>query len=144
MATFTSASPDDTLRFGEELGRAAEPGWVFGLCGDLGAGKTQFVRGFARGLGIAARIQSPTFALLHEYRAGTTALFHLDLYRLDTTEQILAAGLDEYFAPRGGIAVVEWYERWQGPPPPRLCRLRFRHDGENRRVIDYDYDPPRV
>jgi tRNA threonylcarbamoyladenosine biosynthesis protein TsaE len=141
MATFTSHSPAETERLGEELARLAQPGWVFGLSGDLGAGKTRLVRGLARGLGVRQRITSPSFALVHEHRDGSLPLFHVDLYRLDTTEQILAAGLGEYFAPREGVAVIEWYERWAGPPPPRLCRARLTHLGEELRRIDYD--PPR-
>ena len=86
---------------------------VIGLCGDLGAGKTQLVKGLARGLGITARVHSPTFALVNIYNGGRLTLFHLDLYRLDTREQILAAGLEEYLKP-AGVTVIEWAERWFG------------------------------
>ena len=140
MTTFLSRHPDDTERLGRELGAGAAPGWVFGLTGDLGAGKTRFVQGLARGLGIPGRIPSPTFALVHEHRAGRIPLFHLDLYRLDTTDQIRAAGLEGYFDPREGVSVIEWFERWDGPPPLRLCRVRFHWEGESERRIDYD-DP---
>jgi tRNA threonylcarbamoyladenosine biosynthesis protein TsaE len=74
---------------------------VLALCGELGAGKTQLVKGFARGLGIDSRVTSPTFALVNSYTGGRLPLFHLDLYRLATREQILAAGLDEYLHPVG-------------------------------------------
>ena len=67
MATFISHSPEDTARLGEQWGRDAQPGWVIGLSGDLGAGKSQLVRGLARGLGLERRVQSPTFALVKEY-----------------------------------------------------------------------------
>ena len=86
---------------------------VIGLCGDLGAGKTQLVKGLARGLGIVERVHSPTFALVNIYNGGRLTLFHLDLYRLDTHEQILAAGLEEYLRP-AGVTVIEWAERWFG------------------------------
>ena len=86
---------------------------VIGLCGDLGAGKTQLVKGLARGLGITARVHSPTFALVNIYNGGRLTLFHLDLYRLDTREQILAARLEEYLKP-AGVTVIEWAERWFG------------------------------
>lgn len=112
MATFTSHSPDETAALGEQWGRAAAPGWVIGLSGDLGAGKTQLVKGLARGLGITARVHSPTFALVNEYPGGRLPLAHLDLYRLDTPEQIHGAGLDEYFRNPSGVVVVEWCERW--------------------------------
>jgi tRNA threonylcarbamoyladenosine biosynthesis protein TsaE len=109
-----SHSPTDTHALGEEWGRAAQGGWVIGLSGDLGAGKTQLVKGIATGLGISARVHSPTFTLVNVYRDGRLPLFHLDLYRLDTIEQILAAGLEEYLDP-AGVAVIEWAERLFGP-----------------------------
>ena len=111
MATHISHSPAETAALGEQWGRAAESGLVIGLSGDLGAGKTQFVKGLARGLGIATRVQSPTFALLNIYNGGRLTLFHLDLYRLDTPGQIAAAGLEEYLRP-AGVTVIEWAERW--------------------------------
>lgn len=113
MATFISHSPEETQALGEAWGRAARPGWVIGLSGDLGAGKTQLVKGLARGLGLTARVQSPTFALVNTYEGGRLKLFHLDLYRLDTPDQIFAAGLDD-FLQTDGITVIEWAERWLG------------------------------
>src|SRR5262245_54974664 len=112
MDTFISHSPEETAALGERWGREAKPGWVIGLTGDLGAGKTQLVKGIALGLGITARIQSPTFALVNEYREGRLPLAHLDLYRLDTPQQIISAGLEDYFNKPPGIAVIEWCERW--------------------------------
>jgi tRNA threonylcarbamoyladenosine biosynthesis protein TsaE len=113
MATFISHSPDETAALGEQWGRAAESGVVIGLSGDLGAGKTQWVKGLARGLGIAARVHSPTFALVNIYNGGRLTLFHLDLYRLESRRQIAAAGLEEYLNP-AGVTVIEWAERWFG------------------------------
>src|SRR5262245_31133885 len=112
MPFVISNSPEETLRLGEAWGREAKPGWVIGLTGDLGAGKTQLARGIARGLGVEARILSPTFTLVHEYCGGRLPLYHLDLYRLDTQEQIVAAGLEEYFFQRDGVTIVEWAERF--------------------------------
>src|ERR1039457_7013315 len=111
MATYISHSPAETSALGEQWGRAAESGLVIGLSGDLGAGKTQFVKGLARGLGIVARVQSPTYVLVNIYNGGRLALFHLNLYRLDTPEQVAAAGLEEYLQP-AGVTVIEWAERW--------------------------------
>ncbi len=113
MATFISNSAVETLGLGEAWGRAAREGLVIGLSGDLGAGKTQFVKGLAQGLKSPARVHSPTFTLVNVYAGGRLPLFHLDLYRLETPQQILAAGLEEYLHPEG-ITVIEWAERWFG------------------------------
>ena len=110
MATFISHSPAETESLGESFGRAAKHGLVIALSGELGAGKTQLVKGLARELGIAARVHSPTFTLVNEYAGGRLRLFHLDLYRLESSAQILAAGLEEFLQP-DGVAVVEWAER---------------------------------
>jgi tRNA threonylcarbamoyladenosine biosynthesis protein TsaE len=110
MATFISHSPEETESLGESFGRAAKRGFVFALSGDLGAGKTQFVKGLARGLGISARVHSPTFTLVNEYGGGRLKLFHLDLYRLETEAQILSAGVEEFLSP-DGVSVIEWAER---------------------------------
>ena len=112
MGTLISRSPEETLAFGERWGREAQRGWVIGLSGDLGAGKTQLVKGIARGIGSPERVHSPTFALLNEYRGGRLPLFHIDLYRLNNRDEVIAAGLEEYLVHPEGITVVEWIERW--------------------------------
>jgi len=144
MATFISHSPDETFALGERWGREAAPGWVIGLTGDLGAGKTQLVKGLAHGLGITARVQSPTFALVNEYDGGRLPLAHLDLYRLETPEQIIGAGLEAYLDQPPGVTVVEWCERWPWfqtarlpSHPPRVRLVRFTQMAENERRIDY-------
>jgi tRNA threonylcarbamoyladenosine biosynthesis protein TsaE len=123
MATFISHSPEATAALGEQWGREARPGWVLGLTGDLGAGKTQLVKGLARGLGVAARILSPTFALVNEYHDGRLPLAHLDLYRLDTPKQIVGAGLEVYLNWPAGVVVIEWCERWPGFVTPQVTRV---------------------
>lgn len=146
MATFISHSPEETAALGEEWGHAAQPGWVIGLSGDLGAGKTQLIKGVARGLGINSRIQSPTFALVNEYREGRLPLAHLDLYRLDTPEQIIGAGLEDYFHPTTGVTVVEWSERWPEfrqppsawPAPGLFRRVTIEQLSDTERRIIYD------
>ena len=116
MAIFESHSADETESFGEQWGHEAKSGLVIALSGDLGAGKTQLVKGIARGLGISTRVHSPTFTLVNIYTGGRLTLYHLDLYRLETSEQILSAGLEEYLKP-DGVAVIEWAERWFGEVP---------------------------
>lgn len=137
MAIFISHSPAETEAFAERLGRTVQSGWVVGLSGEMGAGKTQFVKGFARGLGVTERVHSPTFALLNMYLTGRLPLFHLDLYRLETHEQIIAAGLGEYFAPHG-VSIIEWVERWQGGEPHSYLPIRVEGIDENQRRIVYE------
>lgn len=142
MGTVISHSAEETERHGESFGRRARAGMVFGLTGDLGAGKTQWVRGFARGLGIRGRIQSPSFGLVNEYRQGRLPLAHLDLYRLETPAQILGAGLEDYLSPDAGVSVIEWYERWTGSPPTALVRVTFTAlEGDQRRIDHDEFDP---
>ena len=136
---FISHSPAETESLGEEWGRAAQRGLVIALSGDLGAGKTQLVKGLARGLGIAARVHSPTFTLVNEYGGGRLRLFHLDLYRLETPAQILSAGLEDYLQP-DGVTVVEWAERltngeWQ---MANVRRVNIEVLGETERRITYE------
>ena len=123
MVINISHSPAETAALGELWGSSAELGLVIGLCGDLGAGKTQLVKGLARGLGIKMSVHSPTFALVNVYNGGRLTLFHLDLYRLDTIEQIIAAGLEEYLHPKG-VTVIEWADRWFGPDPTNIAWLK--------------------
>jgi len=147
MATFISHSAAETESLGEQFGRSAERGLVIALNGELGAGKTQFVRGLARGLGSPARVHSPTFTLANEYGGGRLKLFHLDLYRLETPEQILSAGIEDYLPP-DGVLVIEWAERLQpgaGGREPAAKGLSWLSvgieiTGESERKIIYD--PP--
>lgn len=148
MGTFISHSPAETVALGESWGREVAAGWVIGLCGDLGAGKTQLARGLARGLGIRSGVHSPTFTLVNEYPGGRLPLFHLDLYRLETPEQFLGAGLDSYLYGPAGVTVVEWFERLEAwvaagalpQPGPRLRRVRFSLLPDPERRLDYE-DP---
>lgn len=148
MATNISHSPAETAALGEAWGRSATSGWVIALSGDLGAGKTQLVKGLARGLGYAGRVHSPTFTLVNVYSGGRLTLFHLDLYRLETRAQILSAGFEEYLNP-AGVTVIEWAERWwEGKLPvsgfpianaPRHLRwVRIESLNETDRQIVYE------
>jgi tRNA threonylcarbamoyladenosine biosynthesis protein TsaE len=146
MATFISHSPAETEALGEAWGREVQTGWLIGLSGDLGAGKTQLVKGLARGLGTPARVHSPTFALVNVYTGGRLTLFHLDLYRLETPGQFSAAGLEEYLQP-AGVTVIEWAEKrfpeFQAQsavhaPPSALRQVEFEVVSESVRRITYE------
>ncbi len=147
MGTYISHSPEETHALGEAWGRAATNGLVIALSGDLGAGKTQLAKGVARGLGITERVHSPTFTLVNQYGGGRLPFYHVDLYRLDTPEQILAAGLEEYFHP-DGVSVIEWAERWLGGMGDlksqfqnsglRLRRVRIETINETERRIAHE------
>ncbi len=145
MCITRTHSVAETEAAGESFARSVQPGWVIGLSGDLGAGKTAFVRGFARGLGCPARVHSPTFALLNEYEGGRLRLFHLDLYRLNSAEEVRSAGLEDYVIQPDGVSVVEWIERWcgdaqatEGSGPGSLRRIYLNTVDEQVREIAYD------
>jgi tRNA threonylcarbamoyladenosine biosynthesis protein TsaE len=144
MVTFISHSPPETEALGEAWAAECGRGWIIGLSGGLGAGKTQLVKGLARGLGADARVSSPTYALVHEYPGGRLPLFHLDFYRLDTREQIIAAGLEPYLVRPEGVTVVEWVERWldgtRAPSfaPGKLRRAQLKILGESDREISHE------
>lgn len=131
------------MALGADWGRAARPGWVIGLNGELGAGKTCLVKGIAQGLEMNEQILSPTFALVHQYASGKLPLYHLDLYRLDSIGQIVAAGLEEFILQRDGVTVVEWIARWGAESSPWQQPGGYRHViinivNEHERRIDYD------
>ena len=142
MVTFISNSPRETFDLGVAWGRELGSGWVVGLSGDLGAGKTHLAKGIAAGLGSVDRVHSPTFALLNEYAGPANRIFHLDLYRLNGPEQVVGAGLEEYLLNPPGVSIVEWIERWLDQPgggrPARLRRVTMESLDEQRRKITYE------
>lgn len=105
---YLSHSPEETERIGETLGKTLRPGSVVAYRGGLGMGKTAFTRGLARGLGCAGRVTSPTFTIVNEY-SGTVPLFHFDMYRLGSSDELFDIGWEDYLA-RGGVCAVEWSE----------------------------------
>lgn len=128
-----SASEAETSRVGEELAARLGPGDVVLLYGPLGAGKTAFVRGLARGLGASADdVSSPTFTLVQEYAGGRATLYHVDLYRLEAKE-IDDLGLDDLISG-DGIVAIEWADRWPGRPDD-ACEVWIEDAGEDRRII---------
>lgn len=131
--TFDSASAEATRALAARLADVAQPGDLIALTGDLGAGKTQFAKGFATGLGIAATVNSPSFVLMTEY-LGRLPMFHLDLYRLADGADAWSGGLiDERQAD--GVAVVEWAERLGAALPAAHLSVHIEGTGDDRRAI---------
>ena len=106
---FLTNSPEETEKVGAALARVLEPGTILAYRGDLGAGKTAFTRGLARGLGYRDMVTSPTYTIVNEYLGGRLPLFHFDMYRLSCAEDLWDIGWDDYL-DRGGICAVEWSE----------------------------------
>jgi tRNA threonylcarbamoyladenosine biosynthesis protein TsaE len=101
------ASEQETEQIGEAIGRAAEPGTVVALIGDLGTGKTTLTKSIARGLGVTETVTSPTFNIIREYKSGRIPLYHFDVYRIGDPDEMFELGYEEYFYG-DGICVVEW------------------------------------
>ncbi len=126
MRIVETHSPEETWRLAAELAGELGPGTVIALHGDLGAGKTCFIQGYAAALGIDEPITSPTYTLIGEYE-GRLPLHHIDLYRLSGPEEALGLGLEEYF-DANGITAIEWAERAEGLLPPDLLHIQIKVD----------------
>ena len=140
MASIISHSPAETFEHGRALAATLRAGDVLALDGDLGAGKTHFVKGIAAGLGCEGDVTSPTFTLVHEYTGGRLPLFHFDFYRLESEDETLRIGLDDYLGA-GGVVVIEWAGKFPAllPLGTRWFRLRVpagivASDGEVREI----------
>ena len=130
-----SASEQDTEALGRALVQRLQPGAVVAFTGDLGAGKTAFVRGMAQGLGIPQRVTSPTFTIVNEYEGGRLPLFHFDMYRLGSADELFDIGWEDY-VNRGGVCAVEWSENVAEAMETGTIRVSIRREGdENSRVI---------
>lgn len=136
MTVYRSASPAQTLALGEAVGSLTAAGDVIALIGELGTGKTLFVTGLARGLGIepATYVSSPTFTIIHRY-AGRLPLYHIDLYRIETPGSFASIGLDEYLEG-DGVVVIEWADHGWGCLPTEMLTFRFRYAGSETRTIE--------
>ena len=109
MMQITTRSADETQALGQKLASRLAPGDVIAYFGDLGAGKTAFTRGLAQGLGITDPVTSPTYTIVHEYLSGRIPLFHFDMYRLSSSDELFDIGWEDYLS-RGGVCAVEWSE----------------------------------
>ena len=131
---FYTSSPQETEALGRRLGQQLHPGAVVAYYGDLGVGKTAFTRGLARGLGCRGRVTSPTFTIVNEYN-GDIPLFHFDMYRLGSEDELFDIGWEDYLT-RGGVCAVEWSEQVSGALPEDAVLVDIaRGDGENDRII---------
>lgn len=129
MTNYISHSEAETEHLGESLARQLQAGDVVACRGGLGAGKTAFTRGLARGLGYQGRVTSPTFTIVNEYE-GSPPLFHFDMYRLEDEEDLFDIGWEDYLT-RGGICAVEWSERVSRALPPETITVTISHHPED-------------
>ena len=130
---FETHSPEETERIGQALAQNLTAGAVIAFEGDLGAGKTAFTRGLARGLGCGEPVTSPTYTIVNEYLTGKMPLFHFDMYRLQSADDLFDIGWEDYLE-RGGVCAVEWSEHVTEAmeDPIRVC---ISKTGENNRTI---------
>ena len=132
MFTVRTSSPEETAALGERIGTICPRGAVFALAGDLGAGKTLFVQGLARGLGFSGEVTSPTFNLMNVYE-GKMRLTHFDVYRLERVEELDAIGFYEYAEATEGIVLIEWAEKFPDAMPEDRLQVRIDAlEGEGR------------
>ena len=130
---FTTHSPAETEAVGEKLAQILRPGTVIAYKGDLGAGKTAFTRGLARGLGCADPVTSPTYTIVNEYLSGRMPLFHFDMYRLRSADDLWDIGWEDYL-DRGGVCAVEWSENVAEAMEDAMT-VRIEKTGEESRRI---------
>ena len=131
--TYTTNSPAETEAVGAALGKLLRPGTVIAYRGDLGAGKTAFTRGLARGLGSSEIVTSPTYTIVNEYLGGRLPLFHFDMYRLRSSDDLWDIGWEDYL-DRGGVCAVEWSENVDDAMEDAVC-ITIEKLGEDSRRI---------
>ena len=129
---YTSRSIDDTMELAENIESEKFPGMVICLEGELGSGKTVFVKGFAKSLGISETITSPTFTLIKEYNSGEMPLYHMDVYRIEESDGTI--GFNDYFN-KDAISIIEWAEMIKEELPEERLEIEFRLVDENTRIL---------
>lgn len=123
------------VALGWQFAENLKAGDVVGLCGDLGTGKTHFVKGLAASLGAKTEVNSPTFTLVHEYTGGRLPVFHCDFYRLNTEAEVVGIGFDDYL-DEGGVLVIEWADKFRSLLPAHTRWIQFRHTERDEREVD--------
>lgn len=134
MASYISNSAAETEDLGRRLAQEIQPGSVLALTGDLGTGKTQFVKGLVAGLGSGAAVTSPTFTIVHEYSDGRLPVYHFDFFRLEDRQSIASLGLDDYFFG-DGVSVIEWADKFPEIIPEPARWISFEAKSESIRAI---------
>lgn len=134
MTVTCTNSEKETEDFAQRLARGIKPGSFIALCGPLGAGKTAFVRGLAKGLGVKEKLSSPTFTLLKAYDSGSVPLYHYDVYRINGCEELDDTGFYDY-AVGDGVCVCEWAELIENELPPERINVNIEYVDENKRKI---------
>jgi tRNA threonylcarbamoyladenosine biosynthesis protein TsaE len=129
------SSIESSQGFGESWAAELTGGEIFALHGVLGAGKTQLVKGLARGLGFEGDVTSPTFTIIHEYRGGRLPIYHIDLYRIRSEMEAVDLGLEEYLPSQDGVTIIEWPERIPTLLPPQTRRWELQVASLTERVI---------
>ncbi len=130
---YITNSPSETEAVGAALARVLQPGTVIAYRGDLGAGKTAFTRGLARGLGVTERVTSPTYTIVNEYLGGRMPLFHFDMYRLGSEDELFDIGWEDYLE-RGGVCAVEWSENVWGAMEDAVTVTISRLSEDTRKI----------
>lgn len=134
--TIITKSEAETIQAGQAFGATLSPGTIVAMYGDLGAGKTAFIRGLAQGLQLNVRVSSPTFTIVNEY-LGRIPLFHFDMYRLKSADELFDIGWDDYLE-RDGVCAVEWSENVEDAFPPETIRIKIDKINETDREIYID------
>lgn len=127
-------SIEDTMEWGRQIAAQLHSGDVIALVGDLGAGKTHATKGIVSGLSCSSDVSSPTFTLVHEYHGGKLAAFHFDFYRLETAQEVIGIGWDDYL-DAGGVVIVEWADRFPELMPENTRWFRFEILSDGTRVV---------
>ncbi len=140
MIDKTIHSESEMIELGKIIGSEAKPGDVFGLIGDLGAGKTHFTKGLVLGNDCDKTVTSPTFSLIHEYEGGSSYIYHFDLYRLENTSELLEIGWEDYLE-MDGICVVEWADKFPELMPENIRWLEIKLLDHEKRLITEVIEP---
>ncbi|MGA0899072.1 MAG: tRNA (adenosine(37)-N6)-threonylcarbamoyltransferase complex ATPase subunit type 1 TsaE [Luteolibacter sp.] len=132
-----ATTEEEMMELGRKCGAKASSGAVWCLIGDLGTGKTHWTKGFVQGVGCSATVTSPTFGLVHEYRGGRTTVFHFDFYRIESAQELLSLGWDDYLE-RDGIVVVEWAEKYPHLLPAGAIKVTIDTQGDASRLVEWN------